>query len=708
MGVPLKDGMGHKIERMKVEYEWKPPVCTDCHIFGHSNSQCPKRAPVEVVADVNEPTHDGFTVVTKRRKRSKAKENNNAKPFEGLRLGKSKSTMVWTKKTNTTDGTNKVDDNNLKDLKNQFFTLQDQDDVGESSNENGNVKDLDADDLDSEVEVVLESPMNTNVQKGARTPSVESLNVVKLDMVQHALDTNPMDTNLKDEEAVYLNAFNEAKLDEERFLKQKAKMEWLEAGDSNSSYFHKTVKARNQYCRIEEFLGNHSVCDDLNIDGLFHSKVSDQSCLSMVRDITNNEIKNAMFNIGDDRAPSPYGYTSTFFKKGWDVVGDAVCNAVRDFFFNDLYPVVTLYINVLVKSSQTGSLRALKRWNRGPPRCALKVDIQKAYDTVNWHFLEKILLCFGFPSIMVQWIKACVTSASYSISINGNIHGFFRGKRGIRQGDPLSPYLFTLVMEVFTMILKRRVLDSDSFRYHKHCEEMDIINLCFADDLFMFARGDVNSSRVIMEALDEFKLTSGLVPSIPKSTTYFCNVSNNVKISILQMLPFSEAKVAWEVICLPKNEGGLRIQNLDVFNVALMTTHIWNIISHKDSLWVSWIHQFKLRGEPIIQWMWPQAWLLKAPNLSTIPTPNIDPSKRDMDFWRDLDGSLLVFFLRTQDKLRQWDVGESMDLSLLRCPLCNLIPDLHEHLFFAYFFSSQVWHYVRSMADMDLIPPTLH
>ncbi|GKF15871.1 trichome birefringence-like protein 3 [Tanacetum coccineum] len=57
MGVPLEDGTGHKIERMKVEYEWKPPVCIDCHIFGHSNSQCPKRAPVEVVADVNEPTH---------------------------------------------------------------------------------------------------------------------------------------------------------------------------------------------------------------------------------------------------------------------------------------------------------------------------------------------------------------------------------------------------------------------------------------------------------------------------------------------------------------------------------------------------------------------------------------------------------------------------------------------------------------------------
>ncbi|GJT94641.1 hypothetical protein Tco_1090159 [Tanacetum coccineum] len=218
-----------------------------------------------------------------------------------------------------------------------------------------------------------------------------SIQVDGHNMYKCVADANPMDTNLRDEEAVYLNAFNEAKLDEERFLRQKANVEWLEAGDSNSSYFHKMVKARNQYCRIkvildsnnvevagalvpevfvnhyEEFLGNHSVCDDLNIDGLFHSKVSDQSCLNW--------------------------YTqSTFLKRDWDVVGDDVCNAVRDFFLND--------------------------------------------------------------------------------------------------------------------------------------------------DLFMFARGDVNSVRVIMEALDEFKLTSGLVPSIPKSTAYFCNVSNNVKIAILQNISF--------------------------------------------------------------------------------------------------------------------------------------------------------------------------
>ncbi|GJW09450.1 aspartic peptidase [Tanacetum coccineum] len=530
----------------------------------------------------------------------------------------------------------------------------------------------------------------------------------ELDEVQRALDLNPTDQVLCEEEAVYVQAFNEVVLDEERFLKQKAKIEWLDVGDSNFAYFHKSLKSRNQRIRIEvilnadnveisgpnvpnvfvqhyeKFLGTDMACDELNCDGLFHKQVSEQSCSIMIRPITDLEIKTAMFSIGDDKAPGPDGYTSAFFKKGWDIVGHDVCKAVHDFFINGqllkeinhtfiaLIPKVStphrindyrpisccnvIYkciskiltnriiegIKEVVSDNQsafvpgrrisdnillTQELMYAYHRDIGPPRCAFKIDIQKAYDTVDWHFMDVILKRFGFPPLINKWIMACVSSTSFSIGVNGDIHGFFKGKRGLRQGDPLSPYLFTLVMEVLTLILQRRVRDSDSFRFHKHCEELQLINVCFADDLFIFARGDVDSARVIRDSLEEFTRVSGLVPSLPKSTTFFCNVANHVKLSILNTILFLKQTSVIILECLlslldfligigdgqyffrlfpfdacilgfgfDDPDRWLGIRSLEVFNIALMTTHIWNIVSNKESLWVRWINAYKLKG----------------------------------------------------------------------------------------------------------------
>ncbi|GJY60523.1 aspartic peptidase [Tanacetum coccineum] len=286
----------------------------------------------------------------------------------------------------------------------------------------------------------------------------------ELDEVQIALDKNPNDSTLRDEEAVYIQAFTDAKIDEERFLKQKAKVDWLEAGDANSAYFHKTIKSKNHRSRItsvldandievtgpsvpdvfvkhyEQFLGSNMPCEMLDVTDLFLNQVSDSSNTNMVRAISNEEIKAAMFNIGDDRAPGPDGFTSAFFKKGWDTIGMDVCNAIRDFFsngqilkeinhtfialipkvptpikVNDFWPISccnVIYkciskiltnriidgIKEVVSQNQsafvpcrrisdniltTQELMHNYHRDRGPPRCDFKVDIQKAYDTVD-------------------------------------------------------------------------------------------------------------------------------------------------------------------------------------------------------------------------------------------------------------------------------------------------------------------------------------
>ncbi|GJW30781.1 putative reverse transcriptase domain, reverse transcriptase zinc-binding domain protein [Tanacetum coccineum] len=152
---------------------------------------------------------------------------------------------------------------------------------------------------------------------------------------------------------------------------------------------------------------------------------------------------------------------------------------------------------------------------------------------------------------MIMWIMECVSTTSFSISINGSLHGYFKGKRGLRQGDPLSPYLFTIVMEVLTLILKRRTQNSELFTYYQFCSRMELINLCFMDDLFLFAHGDANSAQIIMESLDEFKNVSGLVLSLPKSTAYFCNVLNHIKYVILQITPFKEGHLPVKYLGVP-------------------------------------------------------------------------------------------------------------------------------------------------------------
>ncbi|GKB14407.1 hypothetical protein Tco_0848330 [Tanacetum coccineum] len=166
-----------------------------------------------------------------------------------------------------------------------------------------------------------------------------------------------------------------------------------------------------------------------------------------------------------------------------------------------------------------------------------------------------------------------------------------------------------------------------------------------------------------------------------------------------------KAKVDWDDICLPRYEGGLGICSLELFNIALMTTHIWNIVTNNESLWVRWTHTYKLKGRTF--WDIP----LKADTIGD--GLNFSSSKI---LWRAINGNMFdssvknawdAFRPRGVAALWQWDVGVDTGLNLLRCTLCDSQPDSHAHLFFECSFSSQVWMHIRCLAGMELIPPIL-
>ncbi|GKC23552.1 RNA-directed DNA polymerase, eukaryota, reverse transcriptase zinc-binding domain protein, partial [Tanacetum coccineum] len=93
--------------------------------------------------------------------------------------------------------------------------------------------------------------------------------------------------------------------------------------------------------------------------------------------------------------------------------------------------------------------------------------------------------------------------------------------RGLRQGDPMSPYLFTLVMEMLTLIVHDKVDNCKEFQYHFACKKMKLTHVCFADDVLMFCHGDKTSVSVLKQAIEKFVDISWLLPNYNKSTILF-------------------------------------------------------------------------------------------------------------------------------------------------------------------------------------------
>jgi hypothetical protein len=121
----------------------------------------------------------------------------------------------------------------------------------------------------------------------------------------------------------------------------------------------------------------------------------------------------------------------------------------------------------------------------------------KAYNSVHWEFILHCLKCFGSPQKFVYWVRACITSPIFSVALNGSLVGFIQGRKGLRQGDPISPYLFVLAMKVFSMLLAELALDKEKFRFHPKCSKLKLIHLCFADDLLIFVEADMGSILVV-------------------------------------------------------------------------------------------------------------------------------------------------------------------------------------------------------------------
>jgi len=309
------------------------------------------------------------------------------------------------------------------------------------------------------------------------------------------------------------------------------------------------------------FCTNIVLQDSLLVDEVIPNIVTDNTNQMLTMLPTSDEIHKAVFSLNKEGAPGPDGFGAIFFQTYWDIVKSDVEKAVLQFFtsgwimpnfnsntvvlipktsnadtMNQYRPIalanfkfkvlskiladrLSQIMPALISKHQRGFIQgrnikdyiftALEAINLLDSKSfggniALKVDIAKAFDTLEWSFLLKALNRFGFSNLFCDWIKAIFGSAHLSIYINGSQHGFFQCSRGVRQGDPLSPLLFCLAEEVLSRGISKLVADGDLnlMSGTRGCKVPS--HTLYADDIMIFCKGKISCINSLIKLFSSY------------------------------------------------------------------------------------------------------------------------------------------------------------------------------------------------------------
>ncbi|KAL2927668.1 LINE-1 retrotransposable element ORF2 protein [Bienertia sinuspersici] len=305
----------------------------------------------------------------------------------------------------------------------------------------------------------------------------------------------------------------------------------------------------------------------------------------MTQPFTRSEVKKAIFSIHGNKSLRLDGFRTHFYKHNWELIGEEVTTAILDFFnsgkllkeinntflvlipkvskpqdvsefrpiacCNTIYKGITKLLCIRLKevlpdliSENQGAFvhgryivhnimvcqDIVRRYGRknNSPSCMIKLDLRKAYDTVDWKFIEEMLQELNFPNVFTEWVMECISTPSFSLVLNGSSYGYFKSCRGLRQGDPLSPLLFVLGMEYLSKTLNM-LNDDPEFKQHPRCKGIQLTHMCFADDLIMCYRGEKKLVDKILQAFNIFSRTSGLQANNSKTELFTSGMKEEVK-----------------------------------------------------------------------------------------------------------------------------------------------------------------------------------
>ncbi|RVX20087.1 Transposon TX1 uncharacterized 149 kDa protein [Vitis vinifera] len=312
------------------------------------------------------------------------------------------------------------------------------------------------------------------------------------------------------------------------------------------------------------------------VEGLSFMRLDSCEAEGLEIPFTEGEVFAALSDLGKDKAPGPDGFTMAFWLFSWELVKVEIMGFFKEFHergrfvkslnatflvivpkrggaedlkdFRPISLVGSLYkllakvlanrikkvLGKVISESQNAFVEGRQildavlianeavdsrlKDNVGGVLC--KLDIEKAYDRVSWSFLLAVLKEMGFGQRWIKWIDWCISTVKFSVLINGSPSGFFQSTRGLRQGDPLSPYLFVIAMEVFSSMMRRAISGGYLSGWKVsggRGEGMHISHLLFADDTLVFCEESSDEMTYLSWLLMWFEACSGLRINLEKS-----------------------------------------------------------------------------------------------------------------------------------------------------------------------------------------------
>ncbi|KAA0058104.1 LINE-1 retrotransposable element ORF2 protein [Cucumis melo var. makuwa] len=292
------------------------------------------------------------------------------------------------------------------------------------------------------------------------------------------------------------------------------------------------------------------------------------------------EIKGVIKSFDGNKAPGPDGFPISFFKSYWHLLKEDIMDIFKDFFekgvinknMNNTYialiakkkdyshpkdfrPIsLTTSIYKIIAKTLSNRLKltlpdtisgnqlafiknrqitdailianeALDYWKvKKIKGFILKLDIEKAFDNLNWDFIDFVLEKKNYPTSWRKWIRGCISNVTYSIEVNGKPQGRIKANRGLRQGDPLSPFLFVIVMDYLSRLLSH-LESTGAIKGVCLANDCNISHILFADDILLFVEDNDNFLNNLRMAISLFEKASGLKINLSKSAMVPVNVS---------------------------------------------------------------------------------------------------------------------------------------------------------------------------------------